>query len=144
MGWQDRLIASCVSWNEFWERTKKLSTDGQRGAVFERLTQLYLQTTPEYRAELRYVWTLREVPPDVCKRLNRRKFTDYALPPAYFPLGVVTNTGGRMGWHFKVRALGHGQLAALLATAKVISKWPLPILSSSGPGLLTYFASLPA
>jgi superfamily II DNA or RNA helicase len=70
MGWQDRLIASCASWNEFWERTKKLSTDGQRGAAFERLTQLYLQTTPEYRAELRYVWTLREVPPDVCKHLN--------------------------------------------------------------------------
>jgi len=43
-----------------------------------------------------------------------------------------------------VRALGHGQLAALFATAKVISKWPLSILSSSGPGLLTYFASLPA
>jgi predicted helicase len=70
MNWQDRLIASCESWNEFWERTKKLSTDGQRGAVFERLTQLYLQTTPEYRAELRHVWTLREVPPGVCKRLD--------------------------------------------------------------------------
>jgi predicted helicase len=70
MGWRDRLIASCTSWNEFWERTKKLSTDGQRGAAFERLTQLYLQTTPEYRAGLRHVWTIREVPPDVCKRLN--------------------------------------------------------------------------
>jgi predicted helicase len=70
MGWQDRLIASCASWNEFWERTNKLSTDGKKGAAFERLTQLYLQTTPEYRAELRYVWTLREVPPDVCKRLD--------------------------------------------------------------------------
>jgi predicted helicase len=70
MGWQDRLIASCTRWSEFWERTKKLSTDGQRGAAFERLTQLYLQTTPEYRAELRHVWTLREVPPDVWRRLN--------------------------------------------------------------------------
>jgi superfamily II DNA or RNA helicase len=70
MGWQDRLIASCASWNEFWERTNKLSTDGKKGAAFERLTQLYLQTTPEYRAELRHVWTLREVPPDICKRLD--------------------------------------------------------------------------
>jgi predicted helicase len=70
MGWQDRLIASCASWNEFWERTNKLSTDGKKGAAFERLTQLYLQTTPEYRAELRHVWTLREVPPDVCNRLD--------------------------------------------------------------------------
>ena len=30
---------------------------------------------------------------------GERKFTDYALPPAYFPLGAVTNTGGRVGWH---------------------------------------------
>jgi predicted helicase len=70
MNWQDRLIASCASWNEFWERTNKLSTDGKKGTAFERLTQLYLQTTPEYRAELRHVWTLREVSPDICKRLN--------------------------------------------------------------------------
>jgi predicted helicase len=70
MGWQDRLIASCASWNEFWERANKLSTDGKKGAAFERLTQLYLQTTPEYRSELRHVWTLREVPPDICKRLD--------------------------------------------------------------------------
>jgi hypothetical protein len=27
--------------------------DGEKGAVFERLTQLYLQTTPEYQTELR-------------------------------------------------------------------------------------------
>jgi len=32
-------------------------------------------------------------------RPGDRKFTDYALPPAYFPMGVVTNTGGRVGWH---------------------------------------------
>src|SRR5262249_7971776 len=70
MNWQDRLIASCACWNEFWERANKLSTDGQKGAAFERLTQLYLQTTPEYRAELRHVWNLREVPPDICKRLD--------------------------------------------------------------------------
>jgi len=28
-----------------------------------------------------------------------RKFLDYAIPPGYQPLGVVTNTGGRVGWH---------------------------------------------
>ena len=31
-------------------------------------------------------------PPDL------RKFTDYAVPPGYIPLGVVTNTGGKVGW----------------------------------------------
>ena len=38
--------------------------------MFERLTQLYLQTTPEYRTEIQHIWTLREVPPDDCRRLR--------------------------------------------------------------------------
>jgi hypothetical protein len=32
---------------------------------------------------------------------GERKFTDYAFPPGYYPagaLGVVTNTGGKVGW----------------------------------------------
>ena len=68
--WPDRFIASCSSWGDFWERAKKLPTEGEKGAVFERLTQLYLQTTPEYQTELKHVWTLREVPPAVRRRLR--------------------------------------------------------------------------
>jgi len=68
--WSDRFITSCSSWSNFWERAKKLPTDSEKGAVFERLTQLYLQTTPEYQTELRHVWTLREVPPAVRRRLD--------------------------------------------------------------------------
>jgi hypothetical protein len=30
---------------------------------------------------------------------GERKFTDYAFPPTYHPLNVVTNVGGRVGWH---------------------------------------------
>ena len=48
----DRFIASCASWSEFWEGTKRLSSTTEKGAVFERLTQLYLQTVPEYQSEL--------------------------------------------------------------------------------------------
>ena len=59
----DRFISTCTSWDEFWERTKTLSTT-EKGAAFERLTQLYLQVTPEYQSELEHIWTLREVPPD--------------------------------------------------------------------------------
>jgi predicted helicase len=67
---QDRFIAACNSCSDFYERIKKLSASGEKGAVFERLTQLYLQTTPEYRTELHHVWLLREVPADIRKRLN--------------------------------------------------------------------------
>jgi superfamily II DNA or RNA helicase len=67
---QDSFIASCASWSDFWEHTKELPTDGEKGGVFERLTQLYLQTTPEYRTELEHVWLLREVPSDIRRKLN--------------------------------------------------------------------------
>jgi hypothetical protein len=30
---------------------------------------------------------------------GERKFLDYAFPPTHAPLNVVTNTGGRVGWH---------------------------------------------
>jgi hypothetical protein len=66
----DRFIASCTSWDDFYERTKLLATLGAKGAVFERLTQLYLQTTPEYCTETQHVWLLREVPADIRKRRN--------------------------------------------------------------------------
>jgi hypothetical protein len=66
----DRFIASCISWDDFWQQTKKLTSDAAKGAVFERLTQLYLQTVPEYRTELQHVWLLREVSADVRRRLN--------------------------------------------------------------------------
>ncbi len=65
----DRFIASCASWSEFWEATKKLSSNKAKGVVFERLTQLYLQTASEYQTELEHIWTLREVPPHVRKLL---------------------------------------------------------------------------
>jgi hypothetical protein len=30
---------------------------------------------------------------------QERKFLDYAYPPTYQPYNVVTNIGGRVGWH---------------------------------------------
>jgi len=66
---QDRLIASCRSWSEFWEEARDLPSY-EKGAAFERLTQLYLQTAPEYQAQLKHVWLLRDVPSAVCRRLG--------------------------------------------------------------------------
>jgi predicted helicase len=66
---RDRFIASCASWTEFCEGTKRLSSTEDKGAVFERLTQLYLQIVPEYQSKLAQTWLLREVPPHVRKLL---------------------------------------------------------------------------
>jgi predicted helicase len=66
----DRFIASCSSWSDFWNRTRALPSERDKGIVFERLTQLYLLTAPEYRTKLEHVLLLREVPLDIRKRLN--------------------------------------------------------------------------
>jgi predicted helicase len=66
---QDRFIASCRSWEDFWNRATKLSNT-EKGIAFERLTQLYLQTAPEYRTKLQNVWLLRDVPAAIRRRLN--------------------------------------------------------------------------
>jgi hypothetical protein len=69
MPWPDRFIASCRSWDDFWDRATKLSNT-EKGIAFERLTQLYLQTAPEYRTKLQNVWLLRDIPPAIRRRLN--------------------------------------------------------------------------
>ncbi len=90
----DHFIASCSSWDDFYERTKQLPTKGEKGAAFERLTELYLQTVPEYRTELRHVWRLRDVPPDVRRRLN--------LPPPDEGIDLIACT--RRGEYWAVQA----------------------------------------
>ncbi len=64
----DHFISSCTSWHDFYEQTKQLSKK-EMGAVFERLTQLYLKTAPEYQSKLQDVWLLRDVPADTRRRL---------------------------------------------------------------------------
>jgi predicted helicase len=66
----DRFIASCTSWNEFWERAANNLSAAEKGIAFERLVQLYLQTAPEYQTQLQRVWLLRDVPPDIRRGLN--------------------------------------------------------------------------
>jgi predicted helicase len=65
----DSFIASCSSWDDFLDRAKEL-TNAEKGIAFERLTQLYLQTVPEYRTKLQHVWLLRDIPADIRQRLN--------------------------------------------------------------------------
>jgi predicted helicase len=69
MGSADRFIGSSNSWDDFWERASKLSNT-EKGIAFERLTQLYLQTAPEYRTKLKHVWLLHDIPLDIRGRLN--------------------------------------------------------------------------
>src|SRR5215207_6536545 len=66
----DRLIGEAGNWIEFWDRLVGSKDGALQGAAFERLTQLLLQTQPEYQLKLKHVWLLSEVPEKVRAKLR--------------------------------------------------------------------------
>lgn len=66
----DTLISQSRSWDEFW-RALTTARVADVGDAFERLTQLYLLSHPEYRSQLAHVWRVpEEVPPRIRSRLR--------------------------------------------------------------------------
>jgi superfamily II DNA or RNA helicase len=78
MGPYDQIIAACLSWDDFHRRVSELPLGHDKGRAFERLTQLYLSTAPEYRSTLAQVWLGGEVPSDV-RLLLRLPHTDEGI-----------------------------------------------------------------
>ena len=52
------LILSSSNWDDFFDRVYVQDETKDKGDVFERFTQLYLQTTPKYLLLLKKVWEL--------------------------------------------------------------------------------------
>ena len=50
------LILSSSNWDDFFDRVSAQDETKDKGDVFERFTQLYLQTAPKYRLLLKKVW----------------------------------------------------------------------------------------
>ena len=68
----DTLIADCASWAEFRELAGRQKIPKDKGDLFERLTQIYLQTHPTYRSKIKNVWWCNngELPEQIRRELN--------------------------------------------------------------------------
>jgi superfamily II DNA or RNA helicase len=101
----DEYIASHDSWDSLWRdlrsksSAKQISTTAQ-GHIFERLTQLYIQNEPSFKARFCNVWwhNKDEVPPDVVELLS--------LPPSDEGIDLIakTNDGKYVSVQSKFRA----------------------------------------
>ena len=49
----DTKIAACASWEEFCVLANSQENEKDKGDLFERLTQIYLQTHPTYRTKIK-------------------------------------------------------------------------------------------
>ena len=68
----DTLISKCRSWDEFVEMANSQDKTKDKGDLFERLTQVYLQTSPTYESKLKNVYLLSEktMPERLRNKLN--------------------------------------------------------------------------
>ena len=68
----DTLIADCAPWTDFRDLASRQKNTKNMGDLFERLTQLYLQTHSTYRSKIKNVWWCNngELPEEVRKKLN--------------------------------------------------------------------------
>jgi superfamily II DNA or RNA helicase len=57
----DLFIKECSSFSDFFSKSK-LTSEKEKGKLFERLSQLHLQSHPKYSSQLVNVWMLSEVP----------------------------------------------------------------------------------
>ncbi|MDA9957249.1 DEAD/DEAH box helicase family protein [Candidatus Pelagibacter sp.] len=68
-----KIIQSSKSWKDLDRTIKKLIKNKQTtlaGSIFEHLTKLYLEVSPEYKTKLSKVYLLNEVPNSLKKKLN--------------------------------------------------------------------------
>src|SRR5689334_3271385 len=85
----DHLIVRCSDWESFCRKLEHLSSKDQ-GSAFERLTQLYLRSHPEYRSLLKHVWRIPEVPSGIRTRLH--------LPLTDEGIDLIAETYGGKFW----------------------------------------------
>ena len=90
----NRFITKASDWQTCFDQASNLKSD-EKGLLFDRLTQLYLQTAPEYQTKLKNVWLLKEVPASVRQRLN--------LPDNDEGIDQIAETHGGEFWSIQAK-----------------------------------------
>ena len=130
----DRYILSCPNWDEFYRRTGSLSK-ADKGRIFERLVQLYLQTTPEYRSILRDVWLLRDVPPKVRQKLK--------LPLSDEGIDLIARTRRGEYWAVQAKFIGKHDTALGLKRLSTFMHATWNICQNINLAIVAHTSSLP-
>lgn len=90
----DQIIGDSQSWLEFQSFVAPL-TETEKGRVYERLVQLYLQTDSQYTTKLSDVWLLNEVPLETKDLLN--------LPEPDMGIDLIARTHEGAYWSIQAK-----------------------------------------
>jgi superfamily II DNA or RNA helicase len=121
----NKFINASKSWDDLVNRLgAKSLNDKFKGDVFERLTQAYLLTSPQYKSVLKNVWMSHEAPSRILDKLN--------LPREDFGIDIIAQTKDNKFWSIQCKyrsnqekALTYKELSTFtalsFATAKNVS-----------------------
>jgi superfamily II DNA or RNA helicase len=84
-----KLLKNVNSWEEFKLELKPLNTK-EKGDCFEYLVKYYLEIIPTYKTQLKKIWILKEVPPNVKQHLN--------LPDSDQGIDLIAETNDQKYW----------------------------------------------
>jgi superfamily II DNA or RNA helicase len=135
----DSKIANCKSWADF-EQLVAAHENKDKGDLFERLTQLFLQTSPTYKSKIRNVWWCNnpytnEFPEAVRQKLN--------LPEKDEGIDLICETFEGKYWSVQAKYRTDNDRAL---TTKELSKFLNLSFVTSGQielGLITHTSTKP-
>ncbi|MDC0902503.1 DEAD/DEAH box helicase family protein [Gammaproteobacteria bacterium] len=118
----NKFINASNSWDDLVYRLgDKSLNDKFKGDVFERLTQAYLLTSPQYKSVLKNVWMSHEVPSRILDKLN--------LPREDFGIDIIAQTKDNKFWSIQCKyrsnqekALTYKELSTFAALSFVTAK----------------------
>ena len=106
----NQFIIEAPDWKTFFQSLSELDgSTTDKGHIFDRLTQLYLQASPVYKMKLKNVWLGKEVPSSVKRKINF---------PGDLGIDQIADTFGGEYWSIQAKfrsdtdsALTYGELS---------------------------------
>ena len=136
----DKHLSNCKSWEDFEQLVASLKTTKEKGDYFERLTQLYLLTTPTYQSKVKHVWWCNnpyndELPDDIRRKLN--------LPEGDEGIDLICETFNQKYW--SVQAKYRTDADKALTTSELSKFLNLSFVTSNSIelGLITHTSTRP-
>ena len=130
----NRFITQAPDWQTCFDQASDLKSD-EKGLLFDRLTQLYLQTAPEYQTKLKSVWLLREVPPSIRKRLH--------LPEQDRGIDQIAETYGGEFWAIQAKFRSNTDGALTYKELSTFSTLAFVKCRGISHGLVSHTSTLP-
>jgi superfamily II DNA or RNA helicase len=133
----NKFIIESPDWKTFFQSVSELDSTKTtvKGDIFDRLTQLYLQTSPIYKIKLKNVWLREEVPSIVKRKIN--------FPDGDFGIDQVAETFDGEYWSIQSKFRSHTDSALTYGELSTFSTLSFVHCNDIKLGIVSHTSMLP-